>query len=131
MDVFIKAIIGILIAVILGLTLSKQGKDISLILSLCVCAMVALASMHYFKPLVDFVQRIVMVAQLNNQMLSILLKAVGIGILSEIVSLICTDAGNTALAKGLQILSSAVILWISIPLLSELLELIEGILGEI
>ena len=131
MDIFIKAIIGILITVILGLTLSKQGKDISLVLSLCVCAMIALAAMHYFKPLVEFVQRIVTVAQLNSQMLSILLKAVGIGVLSEIVSLICTDAGNTALAKGLQILSSAVILWISIPLLTELLELIEGILGDV
>ena len=69
--------------------------------------------------------------QLESDTLTILLKAVGIGLVTEVTCLICTDAGNAALGKTLQFLSCAVILWLSIPLLNELLELIDNILGAI
>lgn len=131
MDIFIKAAAGILVTVVLGLTLAKQGKDISVLLVIAVCCMVFAAAFHYFEDVVDFLEKLEDVGQLNSQMLTILLKAVGIGILAEIIGLICTDAGNAALGKVLQILASAVILWLSIPLFTELIGLAENILGAV
>ena len=64
-------------------------------------------------------------------LIAILLKAVGIGILSEITCMICTDSGNAALGKVIQFLTSAVILWLCIPLFTQLIELIEGVLGAV
>ncbi len=131
MDIFLKTIAGIMISVVLGLVLSKQGKDMALLLSVTVCCMIVTAAFMYLKPVVTFFKKLEAMGNLDNQMLKILLKAVGIGLLAEITSLICTDAGNAALGKGLQFLATAVILWISIPLLNELLTLLETILGAV
>lgn len=131
MDIFIKAAAGILIAVVLILTLSKQGKDISLLLTIAVCSMVVSAAITYLQPVVDFLKRLQSIGQLDSETLTILMKAVGIGLLAEIIGLICTDAGNASLGKALQMLATAAILWMSIPLLNELIELIDKILGAI
>lgn len=131
MDVFLKTISGVLIAIVLGLILARQGKDISVLLTIAVCCMVVTAAVTYLNPVVVFFDKLESIGQLDSGMLTILLKAVGIGLLSEITSLICADAGNAALGKTLQIFASAVILWISIPLLTSLLDLVEEILGEL
>ena len=46
-------------------------------------------------------------------------------------SLICSDAGNSALGKTLQILGAVAVLWLSIPLINSLIALLEQILGDI
>ena len=61
----------------------------------------------------------------------LVIVGVGIYIISEIAALICTDAGNAALGKTLQFLSTALILYMSLPMFSQLLSLIESILGEL
>lgn len=131
MDGFIKAIAGVLIATVLGLVLSRQGKDITALLTIAVCCMVITAAATYLRPVVEFFEKLESIGKLDSGMLTILLKAVGIGLLAEVTNLICADAGNAALGKTLQILASAVILWISIPLLTSLIDLVEEILGEI
>jgi stage III sporulation protein AD len=69
--------------------------------------------------------------QLNTDLLAVILKTVGIGLIGELAGLICSDAGNAALAKSIQILTTAVILWLSIPLFESLLDLVQAILGEL
>ena len=55
---------------------------------------------------------------------------IGIALLAEFGELICKDAGNTTLGKTLQILAAAVILWLSVPLLNELIDLMESIFSK-
>ena len=131
MDIFLKASAGVLIAVIFILVLSKQGKDLSILLVIAVCCLVLTTAVAYLKPVMDLISNLQSLGQLNSDTLSIMLKAVGIGLIAEITNLICADAGNASLGKTLQFLSGAVILWLSIPLLNELLELLDTILGAI
>ena len=131
MDTFIRVIATLMIAVILGLTLQKQGKDIALALTVAVSCMVLLAAVDYLKPVVGFIKRLEEIASIDGQWIAVLLKAVGIGLVAQISALICEDSGNAALGKTIQFLSSAVILWIAIPLMNALLDLIQRILGEI
>ena len=131
MDIFIKAASVVLITVILGLTLGKQGKETALLLTLMACVMVAYLAVSYLEPVVDLIDRLQQIGQLDAGMLEILLKAVGIGLIGEITVLICADAGNAALGKTLQLLTIAVILWLALPLLNQLLELLQDILEEV
>ena len=85
----------------------------------------------YLQPVLDFVRELQTLSGLDPQMLTVVLKAVGIGLISEIAALICLDAGNAALGKGIQILASLTVLWLSLPLMRALLELVQKILGEI
>lgn len=131
MDVFIKSAAGILVALVLYIVLQKQGKDIGILLSITVCAIVGVAALHYLQPVIDLISELKNIGNLDSGMLRIVIRAVGIGLLAEISMLICTDAGNASMGKILQLLASAVVLWMSIPLFTKLIELIQEILGTI
>ena len=128
MDVFVKTIAGAFITVVLSLSISKHGKDISLLLTVAVCCMIVTAAFTYLDPVIDFFDKLQSVGNLDSGMITILFKAVGMGMLSEVAGLICEDAGHAALGKSIKLLASAVIVWMSLPILTSLLDLVESIL---
>lgn len=131
MDIFLKAVAVALVTTVLGLVLAKQGKDMTVLITLAACAMIAAAAAAYLEPVIQFFYRLMAVTNLNEEHLKIIFKTVGIGLIGELVTLVCNDAGNATLGKTLQILTSAVVLWLSIPLFERFLELVESILGEV
>lgn len=131
MEVYLKALAIVLLSIVLCLILSKQNKDISLLLTLAVCCIITIAAMSYLHPMIDFFRKLKQIGQLDSELFGILLKAVGVGLLAEITGLICTDFGNSALGKTIQLLATAVILWISLPLLNSLMDLVGNILEAI
>lgn len=131
MERFFQAAAGVLIALIIGLVLSKQGKDWTIILTALVSCMVLAVAASFLEPILDFVRQLQAFSNLDGDMLAIILKAVGVGLIAEIAALICQDAGNAALGKGIQILASIVILWLALPLMQGLLELVQKIMGGI
>ena len=128
MDIFIKATAGALVALILYLILMKTGKEFSLLLIIAVVSMIAGITLVFLQPIVAFIEKLIAIGHFDSDMLEIVLKAVGIGLLAEITGLICADAGSASLGKILQIMASAVILWLSIPLFTSLIDLVEEIL---
>lgn len=131
MEGFLQAAAAVLLAVILGLVLAKQGKDWTLLLTAAVSCMVLAIAANYLQPILDFVRELQTLSGLNGSMLTVVMKAVGIGLVAEIASLICQDAGNAALGKGIQILATIAVLWLSLPLMRSLLDIVQTILGEL
>lgn len=129
--IFIKAVGCILIALILCVILSKQGKDFSVIISVVACCVVLGGAIILLEPVIAFIWRIRDLGDIETSHITVIMKAVGIGLVSQIASLICNDAGYTSLSKALQILTAAVILCLSVPLFQELLQLIDSILGKV
>lgn len=131
MDIFLRASACVLVALVLYLVLAKQEKDLAVLFSVIVCCIVTSVALSQFEPVLGFLTELESHAGLNSEMLAIVLKAVGIGFIGEITSLVCNDAGNTALAKVLHILCCVIVLWISLPLFRGLLELVEEVLMSI
>lgn len=129
MELFLKTAAGTMLALVLILTVGRQEKDIALILGITACCMTALAALQSFRPVLEFLFRLEAVADLQENNIRILLKAVGIGLISELIAALCSDAGYGSLGKQVQLLGSAVILGLSLPLLETLLELVENLLG--
>ena len=131
MDIFVKASALVLIVSVLYQMVSGRNKEIgTLLLVLGACA-VLIAAMSYIEPVFAFISKLQILGNLNSEMLEILLKSVGIGLLTEISVLVCNDMGNSSMGKTLQILATAVILWLSLPMLNSLLDLIGNLLGEV
>lgn len=128
MELFWKACAGILIAAILTLTLRQ---DMSLLLSLAVCTMGAVILLEYIEPVLDLLRRLESMAELQSGMLGILLKALGLAMVSELSSLICADTGNASLGKIIKMITNAAILWISVPVLQAVVEVLQRIVEEI
>lgn len=131
MNVFLRTIAGVLIALILWISLGKQNKDFSVLLSLVVCVMIFAVSESFLRPLVQFIKKLQVMGDLDGTMVTVVMKSVGIGIIGEICTLICKDAGNESLGKALQFLTATVVLWISIPVFEKLLTLLDNILGSL
>ena len=131
MDLYLKIPASILISSVLCIVVSRHCKDLSLMLTLFTCAGALIAGIQFFKPVISFSQELTSLGKLNQEYVHILLKIIGIGMISQICGLVCSDAGNQSLAKALQIVTTVVILCISVPLLEELLSLIVSFLGEI
>ena len=121
----------VLIGVILSLVVGKQARDMSLLLTLAVCVLVSLGALGFLEPVVELMAELRRLGGLDSEAVSILLKSAGIGVLSELAGTLCADAGEGALGKALQILSGAVILWLSLPLFRQILTLIEEVLAGI
>ena len=131
MSSFFQVTGAVLLTVVLGLSLSKYGKDFSVILILLVSSMVLTVMIAYLEPIIDFVEELIQIGEIQNDLMKPILKATGIGIIAEIAGLICTDSGNAALGKSIQIFAVIVVLWISLPLMRSLLELMQRMLGYI
>lgn len=128
MELFWRAAAAVLIAVILVMCLERYEKASATLLVLFVVAVVAALALSYLDPVVRFAQKLCTIGQLDENMLKTLLKALGIGLIGEITALVCTDSGHGALGKVLQILSGAVILWLSLPLFEQTVELLDRVL---
>lgn len=122
---------AVLIGLILSLVISKQSKDMSLLLTLAVCVLVCLGALEFLEPVTELLRELRRLGGLDSEAVSILMKAALIGLLSELMGLICADVGEGALGKALQILSNAAVLWLSIPLLRQLITMVGEVLAEI
>lgn len=131
MDMVWKAAGLVLIALILSSLVAARDKAFSSVLTMGVCTMVLIFALQFLSPVMDFLRQLEELALLQSDMMKILLKVCGIGILTEITALLCTDSGNASLAQSLRTLSTAVILWMSIPIFQALLDLIREILEGI
>lgn len=131
MSIFLKTAAGVLAALTVWLCISKYNKDISIIITLTVCAMVIISAMSFLRPVIGFFEKLQLTAKLDGELLSVVLKVVGVAIVGELSTLVCKDAGNESMGKALQFLCASVAIWMSIPVIEKLLSLIDGILGNI
>ena len=67
---------------------------------------------------------------INNEFLVLLIKITGIAILTEFTVSICKDAGESAIASKVDLGGKVIIMSMSVPIMSSLLEVILNILPE-
>ena len=118
------ALIGLVIIILL-----KQYKpEYAIYISLLTGMLILLFIMDRLSGIIHLIQSIANQAQINNQFIGILLKITGIAFLSEFAISICKDSGETAVASKIEIGTKIIIISMSIPIISNLLEIILKIL---
>lgn len=118
-------IIGIgLIGLIITIILKQYKPEFSIYISLIAGALILVLALDKLTGIVQLLKSMAQKSSFNNQFLLILLKITGIAILTEFAGSICKDAGEGAIAKKIELGGSVLIMAISVPILSELLETI-------
>lgn len=131
MENFFQAVSGVLVTIVLSQLLSNQNKSWASLLSMGVCAMVLFLGTLCLEPVVHFLEELEQLGNLQSDLVKILLKVSGIGIVTEITVMLCADSGNSSLAQSIRILSAGLILFLSLPIFRALLSLIQDILEGI
>lgn len=122
-------IIGIgLIAVIIIIIVKQYKPEFAIYISIIAGALILLISLQKIGEIVTLIQSISEKSGINGEFLSILLKITGISILAEFAISVCKDSGESAIASKIEMGSKVIIISMSIPIISSLLELMINIL---
>ena len=78
MNDFIQISAGVLLTVIVGIVLNKQGKEMGILLSVAVCAMVFALAANYLQPVITFVNTLQNLSGVDKELLAVIWKAVGV-----------------------------------------------------
>lgn len=122
-------IIGIaFLAVIIIIILKQYKPEFAMYASILAGAIIILLSFSKLSRIISMLQNISKNASINGEFLGILIKITGIAFLTEFAVSICKDSGETAIASKVDIGGKIIIIAISIPIISALLETIIKIL---
>ena len=131
MELFLQAAALGIVTVIMGLVLSGRAPVYAALLSLCACCLVMAGLTEFIRPILSLLTRLRDLAQIDSQTTAVLLKAVGISLVAQLAELICQDGGQNALGKTICIMANSAIIWISLPIVEQLLTLVQEVLGKI
>lgn len=121
----IVKIIGIgLVSLILIVIIKQYKPEFALYVSLGAGIIIILMVLDKLLGIIQLLTTLSQKAGINATYLSILLKITGIAILTEFGVSICKDAGETAVANKIEFGGKIIIISISIPIISALLEVI-------
>ena len=128
MEEIIK-IIGIgLIALVIVIILKQYRPEYAIYISIISGVLILFMAMEKLSGIINLLQSISNKTHINKEFLGILLKITGIAIITEFATSICVDSGEKAIATKIEIGSKVIIIAMSIPIISSLLELIIEIL---
>ena len=118
-----------LITVFLCIVVRANSAALSGLLALSACVMIALVCIELIDPIVSVLQTLRELSGLSGTVTAPLLKTVGIGLLTQISAAVCDDSGESSIARAVEIGGSLLSLYVSLPLLSSLLNLLQETLG--
>ena len=122
-------IIGIALVALIIIILLKQYKpEFAIYISLLTGVLILVLVMDELTGIMNLIQTIASKASIKQQFLTILIKITGIAFLSEFAVSICKDSGEGAIASKIELGSKIIIISMSIPILSSLLEIILKVL---
>ena len=122
-------IIGIaLIALIIIILLKQYKPEFAIYISLLTGVLIFLLIIDELEGIISLIQSLANKTSINGTFISLLLKITGIAFLSEFAVSICKDSGEGAIASKIEIGTKIIIISMSIPIISSLLDIILKIL---
>ena len=107
----------------------KQYKpEFAIYISLLTGVLILLLVADELSGIVSLLQSFADKVSINSTFLVLLIKITGIAFLSEFAVSICKDAGEAAIASKIEIGTKIIIISMSIPIISSLLEIILDVL---
>jgi len=122
-------IIGIgLLALIIIVILKQYKPEFAIYVSMIAGVLILVLAIQKLTGIINLLQSLANKTYINKSFLSILLKITGIAFITEFAVSICSDAGEKAIASKIEIGSKVIIIAMSIPIITSLLELVIEIL---
>ena len=128
MDLLFRVLIMGIIGSTLVLLIRPKAPEIGLLLAITVSVLILLLAVELLRGIFDFVETLQAAANLSPQVITPVMKAVGIGILTRISSDICKDAGQHAIANVVELFGTLTALFVALPLMQTVFQMIGRLL---
>lgn len=121
----IVKIIGVgLIALIISVIIKQYRPEFAMYVSIIAGTIILFLIIDKISGIITLLTNLSKKTGTNSQYLSILLKITGIAILTEFAVSICKDSGESAIASKIDLGGKLIVISMSIPIISALLEII-------
>ena len=122
-------IIGIGLISLVIITIVKQYKpEFAMYISLMAGALILIIAFDKLSDIINLLRNLASRSSINGSFITLLLKITGIAILTEFAVSICKDAGENAIANKMDIGGKIMIVAVSVPIISSLLETVTKVL---
>ena len=130
MDNIIKIIgIGLISVILIGI-IKQYRPEFSIYILLISSVLIIYMVLDEFTNIINLLKDISNKTNFNNKFLGLLLKMTGIAYLSEFAISICKDSGEGSIASKVEMGSKILLISMSIPIISNLLEVILKIIPK-
>ncbi|MCI8525817.1 MAG: stage III sporulation protein AD [Oscillospiraceae bacterium] len=129
MQGFFQVLALAVVAVTAILVLKKHVGEFALVLAVLCAAILCTFAVTTLQPVLEMLERLEALSGVNTAILSPVLKTAMIGILTSVSAGVCADSGESGIAKMVELCGTAMALYLSTPLISAVLDLLDTLLG--
>ena len=128
MDVFIQIAALAITATVCACVIRPLTPSLAVALTVFSCVVILLLSFRFFTPVIEVAEKLRTLSGLPTDATAPMLKAAAIGLLTQISGSVCEDAGEKTLQNAVQIGGSVLSVYVSLPLMTQVLDLLEEVL---
>ncbi len=125
----LAAVLCALAAAVLGALVKRGSKEYALLLSAGAAALIVAAALNGAVPLVERLRELAGADGLGGRCLEAMLRAAGLTLIGQMAGQLCKDAGEAALANGVELAVKVAVLTVCLPVLAALMETLGEILS--
>ena len=129
MEPFLTVVGVCVCAAILASALDRQDRVLAMGIGLLAGAAALIAVLRRLRPAAQLIEELSELSGLGSGQLLPLLKAVGVGVVTQIASDVCSEGGQSTLARIVELCGVFAAILLTLPLLRTALELIRQMMG--
>lgn len=123
-----KILVTAIFASVLTVVISQYKPEYSLFIKLATVLLIGVAAFNRVGDVFNDTLLLTDDLKLNKEYIYLLFKAVVIAIVGKVVTDICNDSGNKAIATCVELICQLAIIFLALPLISVLSELAKGLI---
>lgn len=126
-EIFVIAGVGIVAAS--AIIILKQYKpEFAFAAALSAGILLLMMSLGFLSEIFSYIKELVSISGINEKNFEILFRCFGICMVSKIATEACIDCGQSSIASKIDFAGKTVILLISLPLFSEIIEIVKELI---
>ena len=129
MDILVKLLAVAVTGSVLGLVIKKNSPEMALMLTIALAIFTVVLSARIVSEVLAFIKSVSDSAGISPSVLAIVLKTVGIAVVSKISAELCRDAGQSSVASGVEFAGSAVAVYVALPLFKTVVAMVDSLMG--
>ena len=118
-----------LVTAVIAVMIKQKNSEIALMLSISCGVIILVSILSQISEIISTVNSIVAASNMNIEYIKILLRVIGISLLTEFAVSVCKEAGQQGIASNVLLAGKIMITVISLPLYSEILNTVMSLAG--
>ena len=117
-----------IVATMMGIVLKQYKPEYALLISIFAGVVILTFAVSKISTIISLLESLINDIGINKEFFVILMKITGIAYLIEFASNVCKDAGESAIASKVELAGKILIVTLSVPIISTLIETITEVI---